>query len=554
MRLQSIRAQNYLCLRAEVIEIPAGVNAVMLAGPNGSGKSALLDGIRYVLTGELPRSLGYKKDLSSLITEGEKDGWFGTTVVNSDGRATEFKASFKSGALTVPPPYEAAAAAVSPREFMLLDPNKRRRALFDLHGISLTSTAVVSALAKEGHAEDRLAKIKTSLGAGFDAAVKRAKELTSEARGAWQATTGENYGAQKGEDWKAEVPEAGEVADTDAISTQLRSKLAEVAKAVHRRDAAKHDEQQHVAASGNATKAAGELSNREAIVADLDERIEAAKAKHDQLREAAASSGGWTAPCPCCHKMLKSDKPGRLVEYDEAAATGPRAAAAAADASSVLGDLREQRAAAQKLVDSSRAAALMLERLPPRPTPEELEQYTADARRLMDEQRLLEAELEAAQAAATATATAARRTDDAARYHADVKGYTALAAAIEALPAKYLTETLTAVNEVLDGASAAFGLRVTLGADMELRYGTTPYRLLSESQQWRAELALGLALAAKAGSLVLMDRFDMIQPNDRGAILQMLGQQKLAQVVLGVTLKQAPEFPPESGLFAHWLG
>lgn len=555
MRLQSLRAHNYLNLRAKVIEIPAAANAVVLAGPNGSGKSALLDGIRLVLSGDLPRGLGYKKDLPSLITEGEKDGWFGATAVNREGRATEFKVSFKTGAAAVPPPYadSSAGLAVSPQDFMALDPNKRRRALFDLNGISLTKSAITEALVKDGHDAARVEKVATALGGGFDAAAKRAKELASEARGAWQATTGENYGAQKAVGWKAEVPAFDESGDPEAITGQLVEKQAEVVQATRKRDTAQRDEQQHQTAVG-AQKLAAELGKREAAVATLDEQLEAAIAKHEKMRAAAASSGGWTCACPSCGVMLKSQKPGQLEEYDPAAPTGPRAAAAAEAASAEVQDLRGQRAAAQKKVDEARAAKLMLERLPPRPSAEELSQYEAEARRLLDEQRLLETELETAKAARSAEAVAARRTDDATRYHADVEGYTALSAAIEALPAKYLDETLRLVNDALDKVSRSFKERVVLGADMELRYGTVPYRLLSESQQWRAELALGIALAAHSGAVVLMDRFDMVQPSDRGAILQMLGAQNAAQVIIGATLKQAPEFPAESGLFAYWLG
>ena len=38
-----------------------------------------------------------------------------------------------------------------------------------------------------------VAKVTTALRNGFDAAKTRAKELQSEARGGWQATTGETY-------------------------------------------------------------------------------------------------------------------------------------------------------------------------------------------------------------------------------------------------------------------------------------------------------------------------------------------------------------------------
>ena len=102
MRIQTIRASNYLNLRARVIEIPGTANAVVIAGPNGSGKTALLDGIRAVLDGTLPRGFQYKKDLSALITDGEKDGFFGVTVKRDDHSGAELKLNLKSGTGTNP--------------------------------------------------------------------------------------------------------------------------------------------------------------------------------------------------------------------------------------------------------------------------------------------------------------------------------------------------------------------------------------------------------------------------------------------------------------------
>ena len=553
MHLQAIRANHYMGHRAEVIEIPEGARAVMIAGPNGAGKTALLDALRFILTGDLPRGLSYKKDLPSLITEGEKDGWIGATLVR-DGRAADYKISLKTGVASNPAPLaEHGALAVAPQEFMQLDANKRRRALFELHGVSLKQPDILAQLAKDGHAEERLAKIKTALGGGFDAAAKRAKELASEARGAWQATTGESYGAQKGATWAASVPAFDNPGDPRTIALQLEAKQAATNKAVRRRDEALQDERLH-AGSDNLTKQAAGIKQAEAALATHDEKIAAQRAKVSGLREAASAPGGWTCPCPSCGVVLKSQKAGQLAVYDEGAASGPRASAMFEAEDAALRALVDARPALAKAVDTARAAGLMLERMPARPTVEELAAYTEEARVLLDELRLLETELETAKAAVTAEATAARKTDDAARYHADVDGFNALAGAIEGLPAKFLSDTLTAVNEALDDVSRAFGERVQLGADMELRYGTFPYRLLSESQQWRADLALGLALAPRAGALVLMDRFDMVQPGDRGAILQMLGQQQQAQVVIGATLKAAPQFPEGCGLHAIWLG
>ena len=58
----------------------------------------------------------------------------------------------------------------------------------------------------------------------------------------------------------------------------------------------------------------------------------------------------------------------------------------------------------------------------------------------------------------------------------------------------------------------------------------------------------------QGGGIVLMDRFDMVQPDQRGPILQMIGAQTGAQVFIGATLKAPPAFPEGSGLHVEWLG
>lgn len=395
MRLQTFRASSYMGHRATVLEIPETARAVVVAGPNGSGKTALIEALRFILTGDLPRGLAYKKDLPTLITEGEKDGWVGATLVR-DGRPAEYKISLKTGVASNPAPLgEAGALAVVPQEFMLMDANKRRRALFELYGVSLKQADIVAQLTKDGHAPERLAKVQTALGGGFDAAAKRAKELVSEARGGWQAITGEAYGSKKAEDWKAVVPTFDNPGDPRTIAMQLEEKQVAANRAVRRRDGAQQDERMH-AGSDTLRAQAASLEAAEAAVAVIDEVIADQQAKVEGLRTAASSSGGWTAPCPACRVMLKSVKAGQLDVYDESAAAGPRAAAAAEAADAALRARKDERIQLSKKVDGARAAQLALERMPPRPTAVELAQYEKEARALLDELRLLETELETA--------------------------------------------------------------------------------------------------------------------------------------------------------------
>ena len=77
MRIKTIRANNYLSMRAAVIEVPAKANTLVLAGPNGSGKTGLLDAVRMALTGadyaELIDRLGIRsqEDLFAALGSGD---------------------------------------------------------------------------------------------------------------------------------------------------------------------------------------------------------------------------------------------------------------------------------------------------------------------------------------------------------------------------------------------------------------------------------------------------------------------------------------------------
>lgn len=553
MRLKTVRALNYLNLRTKIIDIPASANLVLIAGNNGDGKTALLEGIRFALTGELPRGLGFKKDVPSLITDGEKEGLIEVSVIGADSREHEYRVSLKTGQSKETPLTALGALAVSPQRFTDLDAKGRRKALFQLYGLSLSADAVTNTLIADGHDEARVAKIKAALPGGFDAASRRAKELQSEARGAWQVTTGEAYGSSKADGWKAPVPTAVDAGDIPALAAQLDEKKSAAASAVKHREELCHTERQHKE-NGVARQEAERLPALTSQLAVIDEKIAAAEAKRDAARAAQSSSGGWTCPCPACGVILLSKKAGDLVEHTPSSVSPPQAGAQVAAAEAELSALRGERARQMSAIENSRAYKLQLERLPDRPSSEVLQDAINAADEALREVDLVTEELAEAKAARDALLNASQATAAAARYHADVAAYGELAEAVQGLPAKYLAAVLEKVNEVLDRVSHAFGRRVVLGEDMEPRYGTTPYAMCSESQRWRVELALGLAFAYESGGPVLMDRFDMVQPSDRGEILQLLAAQDTAQVVLAATLKAKPVLPEGMPVSVHWLG
>ena len=64
---------------------------------------------------------------------------------------------------------------------------------------------------------------------------------------------------------------------------------------------------------------------------------------------------------------------------------------------------------------------------------------------------------------------------------------------------------------------------VVITPEIEITYGGRLYGLLSESEKWRADTLLAIAIARLSGiRLVLLDRFDVLQPTARPQALKLL--------------------------------
>ena len=547
MKITTIKAHNLTKLRARFFEIPAEALVVMFAGPNGSGKSSLLEGIRFAITGEMPRGVSLKKDLHQVITRGESKGSVAVTL-ERDGVSDEYMVNLKTGVLSDKSPslLGSMALTLSPQSFMALQPAERRRALFAREGISVKPEAVLAALEKEGHPGSVLSRIKSALPSGFDKAAVAAKEMASEARGSWQAITGETYGTNKAETWKADVPVVFEtVQEAKAALDALQLEHAQAAENFRQlesdltlsRDRAHHEEMEK------------SIPGIRAEITNLEERIAAKNFTIAQATETAP--GGWTCECPSCGTALQSQKPGHLQIYAPSDTSPVTAAAAAAQARKDLGALQQSKAAANNRLEHALGSKQLLLNMPERPTDEEVSDARKRSMTLQEQLRLARDAYEKTVRDDERARTAEERTAKATAFHADQMAFTTLSKALEVMPGKYLEKALGGINDAMAVVSVAFDETVSIDEDMVLRYGSTPYHLAAESEQWRADLALGIALAQTDGGVVLMDRFDVLEPAARGLVLEMLIEVGV-QVILGATLKARPKLP--AGYHVEWLG
>lgn len=545
MRISHITLSHFLNHRTLNVPVQPDTRVLFVCGENGAGKSGVAQAIKLALTGTPVRGLQYKNQLSELITQGEKDGLAAVTVLH-DGKETVYRLSLRTGNYSgSSPELPGDPLSLDPDGFVSLDANERRKLLFRLAGIQLKPEAIVRDLVDGGHDLERVQRVTPAFRHGFDAAVKEAQTAATEARGGWKAITGENYGSAKADGWRATEPVLEVKEPVDVLQGRVNE-----AKATVERLRAQHDSLRQAAAAhaavADSQQLRDQLATNETALGELRQQREELGKEADAIKQAAQYKGGQTCPCPKCGEILYWNTVGVLKVWDEAkpAMPPPQAHAALQQVTEQLQELDRRIARVQQAVADGKAASKLLANLPDAPEPGAVRTAEGKFQQSQAELAIAQADLNVAVNGAQEVERAKERTKKAAIFHADVGAFAALAEAIQELPVKYLTSAITGVQTLLDEASAAFEQPVTLGQDMELRYGTVPYGLASESQQWRMRAAMGYALAVVGGlGMVVLDRFDVLQPKSRGGILKWLSSQQRVQVVLCGTLKELPKLP-----------
>jgi len=203
MQIKTIQISNVLGLaRADLLFTTP---IMVLSGPNEAGKSSIADAISMAILGE-PRRVDFKKDLVHLLHDGAAKG----RVTITDG-AGEPLGDFKlpKGDHLVSNEIKNAQylpLVLEPSLFAKGSPAERRKTLFSLTGCKVSADNTEAMLIKRGASAEMAAAIKPSLAGGFVAAQKDAAERATQAKGAFRAVTGMNWGANQAEGWKQEIP------------------------------------------------------------------------------------------------------------------------------------------------------------------------------------------------------------------------------------------------------------------------------------------------------------------------------------------------------------
>lgn len=559
------------------IDLTLSAPVLLVSGNNGAGKSSVLDALALAMTGQ-PRRVALKKELQSLVREGCKRSLI--TMSTDLGELSSTLPAGKGAHLDAPfLPFVLDAG-----KFCSLDTKARRSALFELVGASADPATVCARMIERGCRADLVEKIKPMLRAGFGPAADHAKEFASQARGAWKAVTGETYGSEKADGWMPPAITAPSSTDRDAVAREIKDLQADLADA-HRNlgelTAAARQNEQRAHRITELKEAAGRLPSlrikRNRDHGDLvhwTEQLKAAREAvngktgllHDMARvlaeidqerppELSCKSVRAVERVLCAYRKEHgepSDPPnaefarrvdeiqGYVDSLTRATANNDRDVKAAEDAAAALAALEGDAATPVSEHDITAAQTTI-----------------AMAQQLLDAARARQAEFDKATARARESGDKATK---AAQHHADVSAWVQIAESLAptGIPAEILSSAIGPFNNLLaEQSEQATWPTVRVSDAFEITYAQRPYALLSESERWRCDALVAIAIARLSGlKIVTLDRFDVLQPSARPQILQLClsltRAGELGTVVLAGTMKEPmARVPP--GMQQIWI-
>lgn len=566
MRITKLEITNFQGLRHAALDVSAPV--LLVAGHNGAGKSSLLDAIAMAFNGQ-PRRVSLKKEMDKLVTEGAKKGEARVEWLDAANEVQVCGVALPTGKGSPLTDFPFLPYVLDASLFASLDAKERRRVLFDLSGASTSPNQIAERLIAKGHAAALVEKVKPLLRSGFPAAVEQAKSYASEARGTWKAITGENYGSEKAIDWAPElvatVVTDDQVAEARDALQQLENDLSEAQQSL---GASKQARQ---AADGRAQRIAqlrdlAELEPRRRNKLTTDEKSQDEWSEKVMAAELASAGSVPHQPLTCPHCQGAVDlQAGALVAHQ------PPEQLADEEAARRLPEYRGYLASAQRAVANSQrdldeclAAAEQIKALEAEsadvPSAEAIangEQAINELRQTRDASRAkLVALQEALEAAAQREASIAK----AKAAHDEVVAWTGMADALSptGIPAEILADAIGPVNDTLKRLSGTAGWSpVQISADIDVTFDGRLYGLLSESERWRCDATIALAIATISGlRLVLLDRFDVLDLPSRvhaiALMRAMTSDREIDSVVVAGTLKEPMEKTPD-WLQAVWI-
>lgn len=570
MQILNITAQNFMALRHVDIDL-SECPVHLFCGKNEQGKSSLQEAVRFALLGETDR-VSLKKHYDQMVTDGAKNGTVSVTLVPDHGDAAvttarsvkDGKALDGSAFLELP----MLPHVLDAHRFSQLDDKARRIFLTGLMKMKITGEVVKSKLMQRRLNEEKVDTLLPFLRTGgFELTASEAKQHVSDDKALWKTITGEAYGSNKADTWKADKPFFMQTAYDESVKV-LEEHRAEYEALLQKRGQVTQTNEQHAFSKDDIDQlkqlASGFAESAEAVkhceesVHQQRQKVVAAQAKIDNAITAVE--------CPCCQAMLIYQQ-GELVTVGK---TQPVTDAgmkklnnALAKQETALTSTEEDLSRANAALRAADVAAQTLSRLsdvslhaePPSISIEEIDEQLAA---LKSKGEIAKAAVDDMEKARIAIESADDRTKTAKELHAGIVEWQAIADALapDGVPSEMLASALAPINNRLRETAEITGWpQVMIDNDMQVTANTRLYSMHSESAKWRIDAALTDAIAHLSGlKLLVLDRVDVNDIGNRLALIKWANKIKSdydTMILLG-TFKEVPQGLP-AGFCAHWL-
>lgn len=544
-----IRIRNLLGVKSADLTLPER-GIALIAGLNHAGKSSLLEAVRCAAQGSaVARGISTKKAAAALVHDGAEAGSATLDWTTGSIRVAwpDNEATTKGEQIEIGSPL-----AIGAVRWMGLKVDERQREF----AARCTEAAPTEADIREflEEREDGDVTLAAALWArvekdGWDAAHSAAKEKATKLQGAWERLSDQRWGSAKAKVWRpAEVP-ADETYLPEEVDALVRAKREDVEAIVSKGAVAESEAEALRSTAGWLNKRKAALEEAQAAAWDADAAVEALL-----QRKPPDPRTERLYECPHCQGSVRLTRNANLAiilvkpPEGEAATEAERLAAEKAYA--------EWAAAfeAAKAVATTKAgvvAECMAEAQASQKAKDRIKEIQAAAAGGAVPEETVQAARDAL-AAAEALKAALDKMLAARGIYNDWLACQPLidALAPDGVRKRAALRGLETLNRELGQISGTGGWAlVALDADLNLTLGGRMYGLLSESEQWRADATLMLALAKREGAaFVTLDRLDVLERSCRPGAFRAVLAAGIPALVAVTAPNKLPASDPKGSL------
>lgn len=542
---------NYRGIKSAELDVD---NVAFVAGRNFHGKSSLAQACGLVLTGEtMPGKLA-KKYVERIIHGFGSNGKTAlVSVTNGQGNARiEYPAATFSSVGKNP---QASRIAVGFDTVTGFSEKERAGFLSKLLGTAPSKADLLSAVKDANLKADEYENLWLMVERdGWDETHQKTAKMATEQKGIWKHITGgETYGSQKAESWyPANWHEiiGSETRNVEGIKAAIEALETERTTSI-RREAV--DETR----LAELKKIAGDLDNaRKGYDEKADDALKLSE-KLDALRKTPAPKVPHASDlqaCPKCKTILTVDAKGKIIQASDKTPLKADVEAAKAALNKYNGDIEQAETEcreAARLRDITESYVNECEK-----AKLELDRIEADAAKGKPERTADEIQAEIDTLNARVKAITAHT--EAYAIHRKVQHYEIIADALapDGVRKIALEHGLDKLNTALAAHCAMAGWNpVRIDTDLTIWFGNVPYEFCSESEQYRVDATIRLAIAIFDGSdIAIFDRADLLDSPGRNGLMRMITSAGIPAIVC-CTKNNAAEVPNMSahGIATYWV-